>query len=101
MDANLNNLRQQFLDDARSVSTAEQLTALRDKYLGRKAGLIATLKKSVGSVPPDQRAAFGQQVNELSAAVDAELATLSQRLAADAESIALERERVDTTLPGT
>ena len=101
MDENLTNLRQQFLDDASSVSSAEQLTALRDKYLGRKTGLIAALRKRVGSIPSDQRAAFGQQVNELSTEVDAELAALTQRLAAATEATALERERIDATLPGT
>jgi phenylalanyl-tRNA synthetase alpha chain len=101
MDENLSNLRRQFLDEARSTSSADQLTALRDKYLGRKSGLIAALKKRVGSVPADQRASFGQQVNQLSAEVDSELARLSERFAAEAAARALEREKIDVTLPGT
>jgi phenylalanyl-tRNA synthetase alpha chain len=101
MDDNLSDLRQQFFAEARTVASTEQLTALRDKYLGRKSGLIAALKKQVGSVPGDQRAAFGQRVNDLSAEVDSEITRLAGQFAAEAEVRSLERERIDITLPGS
>jgi len=101
MDDKLSQLRQQFSEDLREVSSADQLTALRDKYLGRKSGLIASEKKRVGALAPQQRAAFGQQVNELSAEVEARIAELGDRFRAEAESRALEREGIDITLPGT
>lgn len=101
MDESLSNLRTQFFEDVKSVADAEGLTALRDKYLGRKSGLIAAEKKRIGSLAPEARAEFGQQVNELSAEVEAEIARINERLAAGAETAALERERIDVTLPGT
>ncbi|MFL6214363.1 MAG: phenylalanine--tRNA ligase subunit alpha [Blastocatellia bacterium] len=101
MDERLSQLREQFLADAQAVTTADELNALRDKYLGRKAGLIATEKKRVGSLAPDARAAFGQQVNQLSNEVEAEISRLNERFAAEAEAHALEREQIDVTLPGT
>jgi phenylalanyl-tRNA synthetase alpha chain len=101
MDDKLTTLRAQFLQELDRVKSADELAALRDKYLGRKSGLIASEKKRVGSLSPDQRAPFGQQVNQLSAEVEAELSRLGARFAAEAEAAALERERIDITLPGT
>jgi phenylalanyl-tRNA synthetase alpha chain len=101
MDDKLNTLRDQFTEDARHVSTVEALNALRDKYLGRKSGLIAAEKKRIGSLSSEERAGFGQQVNEISAEVEAEIARLSDQFAAEAETLALERDKIDVSLPGT
>lgn len=101
MDEKLNQLREQFQDDLKAVNTADQLAALRDKYLGRKSGRIAAEKKRVGSLAADARAAFGQAVNQLSTEAEAELAKLNERFAAEAEVRALEREQIDITLPGS
>jgi len=101
MDDKLKALRKQFADDARNVSTVEELSALKDKYLGRKSGLIAAEKKRIGSLSADERAGFGQQVNEVSAEVEAEITRLTEQFAVQAETIALEREKIDVSLPGT
>src|ERR1700759_2369732 len=100
MDEKLSQLREQFLDDVKAVTGADALNALRDKYLGRKAGLIAAEKKRVGGLAPEDRAAFGQQVNQLSNEVEAEITKLNDQFAAEAEARALEREKIDVTLPG-
>jgi phenylalanyl-tRNA synthetase alpha chain len=101
MDEKLNQIREQFLADVSAVNTPEALTALRDKYLGRKSGLIATEKKRVGSLAPEARAEFGNQVNQINAEVEAKIAELNEQFAAKAEAAALEREKIDITLPGT
>jgi len=101
MDERLDKLREQFFEEAGSVSTAQSLSALKDKYLGRKSGLVAAEKKRLGSLPPAERAEFGRQVNELGALVEARLEQLAARFAAEAEAAALERDAIDITLPGT
>ena len=101
MDDKLRLLRSQFTEDARDVSTVEALNALRDKYLGRKSGLIASEKKRIGSLSSEERAGFGQQVNEISAHVETEIARMTDQFAAEAETIALERDKIDVSLPGT
>jgi phenylalanyl-tRNA synthetase alpha chain len=101
MDEKFRQLKQQFLEDAQKVASVEELGALRDKYLGRKSGLIVSEKKRVGSLAPDERAQFGRLINELSTEVEAEIARINERFAAEAEARALERERIDVTLPGT
>jgi phenylalanyl-tRNA synthetase alpha chain len=101
MEDSLKELRRRFFEDVSSVTDASQVGTLRDRYLGRKSGLIAAEKKRVGSLPQEARAEFGCLVNELSAEVETELARLSDKFAAEAEAIGLERERLDVTLPGT
>jgi phenylalanyl-tRNA synthetase alpha chain len=101
MDEKLAELRERFERDLAAVSSAGDLSALRDKYLGRRSGLIAAEKKRVGSLSAEERAGFGRDVNELNALVEAEMARLGERFALEAEIGALERERIDTTLPGT
>lgn len=101
MDDKLKALREQFDEDARDVLTVEELSALKDKYLGRKSGLIAAEKKRIGSLSSEERSEFGRRVNEISAEVEAEIARLSEQFAAQAETLALEREKIDVTLPGT
>jgi phenylalanyl-tRNA synthetase alpha chain len=100
MDEKLTRLREKFLDDLRAVSNADDLSGLRDKYLGRKSGLIGAEKKRIGSLSSEERAEFGRQVNEISAEVEARLARLNEQFAAEAETSALGREKVDITLPG-
>jgi phenylalanyl-tRNA synthetase alpha chain len=79
-----------------AASDLDTLDAVRIEWLGRKAGRITALMKSIPSVPPEERAAFGQAVNALKAAV-------TERL--EARKAALESTRrggpaVDVTLPG-
>ncbi|HEX5732015.1 MAG TPA: phenylalanine--tRNA ligase subunit alpha [Blastocatellia bacterium] len=101
MDEKFSQLKRQFEEDAERVSTGDELIALRDKYLGRKSGLIASEKKRVGSLEASERAEFGRRINELSAEVEREIARINERFAAEAEGARLERERIDVTLPGT
>jgi len=46
------------------INSAKGLEELRVKYLGRK-GIIAELTSSIPSLPKEERASFGQQVNAL------------------------------------
>ena len=101
MDEKLSQIREQFLADLGAVTTPEALASLKDKYLGRKAGLLAVEKKRVGSIPAEERAAFGNAVNQLSGELEIRLAELAESFAAQAEAAALARESIDVTLPGT
>ena len=101
MDEKLTKLRAQFVEDLRAVSNADSLSGLRDKYLGRRSGLIALEKKRIGALSSEERAEFGRQVNEISGEVETEIGLLSAKFAAQAEAAALDRDRIDITLPGT
>ena len=101
MQEELKKLRDQFYQDLKSVDAGEGVASLRDKYLGRKSGLVAAEKKRVGTLTAADRAEFGKAVNQLAAEVESELGKLAEAFAASQEAASLERESLDITLPGT
>jgi phenylalanyl-tRNA synthetase alpha chain len=92
----VNALRQEALAQVASAADAEALEAARIAWLGRKAGRITALAKAIPTVPPQERAAFGQAVNALKQAVTAALAERKAALEAGLAAA----PAVDVTLPG-
>jgi phenylalanyl-tRNA synthetase alpha chain len=94
--AGVARLREEFrqaLDEARDERA---LTSLRDRFLGRKAGAVATLMKEIAAAPPHDRPALGRLANDLKREIEEGLA---------ARRAALETRRpagpaIDVTLPG-
>jgi phenylalanyl-tRNA synthetase alpha chain len=89
-------LRAQFAAEAARATTDADLRALRDRYLGRRAGLVTALLRAVAEAPPAERPRLGRLANALKADIERELA---------ARRAALEARRapagtVDVTLPG-
>lgn len=74
------------------------LEALRVRLLG-KEGEITSLLKTLGSLPADERKAFGARVNVLKDKVAAEIAARKAALEEIEITARLEKERVDITLP--
>src|SRR2546428_10233190 len=86
-----------------SLSEAEkQLQELKDvrtKFLGKKSG-VASLKKLIGRLPSEERAAFGQKIqqkeDEVVQAFDKEEALRKSFI----ETARIENESLDVTIPG-
>jgi phenylalanyl-tRNA synthetase alpha chain len=93
-------LRETFDRDLRAAGDASALQALRDRYLGRKAGAITALMKSLGSLSADERRRAGQDLNALKDEVEARLEAAKGRLDGNLKQERLGRERLDITLPG-
>jgi phenylalanyl-tRNA synthetase alpha chain len=74
--------------------------ALRDRWLGRKNGLLSAELKRLGLVSPEERRQLGQRLNELKQQVESALVAKEADLAARREADALSSERIDVTLPG-
>ena len=94
--AEIKALQHEVLGRIAAAPDARALEAVRIEWLGRKAGRITALLKSIPTVPPADRAAFGQAVNALKAAV-------TDRLAARQAELETGRPRgapVDVTMPG-
>lgn len=79
-------------------STAE-LERIRVGYLGRSAELTE-IKKSIGSLPPEQRKEVGGSANRASKKIEAALGERAGVLAATETDERLRSEAVDVTLPG-
>ncbi len=58
----INALKAQIETDAGQIDSAVALENMRLKYLGRK-GVLAELTAAIPSMPPEQRAVFGKEVN--------------------------------------
>ncbi|HYO63509.1 MAG TPA: phenylalanine--tRNA ligase subunit alpha [Pyrinomonadaceae bacterium] len=80
-------------------AAARELSDARTRHTGRKSAL-ANLKKMIGRVPADERAAFGQSVQQLEAEIARRLDEAEAVLKAALDAARVERERLDVTLPG-
>jgi phenylalanyl-tRNA synthetase alpha chain len=92
-------LKESFTHELKSVTTVAELQQLRVKYLGKK-GLVTAKLKTLSSISPDLRPAFGKAVNEVKVSIEEALK--------ETEVILKEREQkkrilsgsIDITLPG-
>jgi len=96
----LRSIEQQFDRDRESVADLRSLEELKNRFLSRKSGLLTLQLQSVRNVPSAERAEFGRVANEIKGRVESALEALQQKLAEADAGAALERERLDVTLPG-
>lgn len=71
---------------------------VRVAYLGKKGHFTLQLKQ-LGTLPPEERKAFGQIVNQAKSAFESELNELKTQLSAQELSQQLAKEALDVTLP--
>ena len=86
---------QAAIDDAKDLASLEQL---RVHYLGKK-GIVTEQMKQLGSMEPEARKAFGQQVNEVKQRIAAAIDDKKHALETAALQATLAAETVDITLP--
>ncbi len=84
------------LEEASDLLTLEKF---RVQYLGKK-GAITSLLRSMGTLSPAERPAFGKAVNELSKKVEEKLEAKETELKQRARSLQLKLETIDVTSPG-
>ena len=93
--AEIDRLRAEFTDELARVSSGREIQTLRDKYLGRKQGVVVALMKQLASAPAADRPALGSLVNALKQDITDRLATRKAALDADRPPAGA----VDVTLP--
>jgi phenylalanyl-tRNA synthetase alpha chain len=99
VDARLAALKEGALADLRAADSTDELEGWRVRYLGKRGALTEVLR-GLGALPPAERPVAGQAANTLKLALEAELAARAEALKGSELTRALERERVDVTLPG-
>src|SRR5258705_13973245 len=97
--SDIENLTNSALADINSASGLDSLEALRVSLLG-KSGSITGQLKQLGTLPPDQRKAFGEQVNRAKDAIGDAIAVRKNALEEAAFNLRLATEYIDVTLPG-
>ena len=93
-------LRADFDRELKAARDSSALQALRDRYLGRKAGAVTAMMKALGALAADARRQAGQDLNRLKDEVEQALETAKDSLESNLKEGRLARERVDITLPG-
>jgi len=89
----------QPLASIESAATLDALDALRVGLLG-KSGAITEQLKQLGKLPPDERKARGERINQAKERVAAAIAARRAQLEHAALDARLASERVDVTMPG-
>jgi phenylalanyl-tRNA synthetase alpha chain len=100
LKARLQALRDEFARRAAEVREANDLQALRDQFVGRKAGAVSGLLKTLGQMGEAARKDAGRELNELKAEIEGRLEALKATIEDVTRDERLRRERIDTTLPG-
>jgi phenylalanyl-tRNA synthetase alpha chain len=93
-------LRQEFGANLEAARSESSLQGLRDRFLGRKAGLLTQLLKSVSGLAVEARPAAGQELNALKAEMESSLADATGALQTREGAARLVADRLDVTLPG-
>lgn len=98
-DDTLDTLLTQAETDIAAVDSIVRVGRLRVELLGRK-GRLTELLKSVGKLPPEERRAMGQRVNELKQQIGQALDARQTSLEQAEMKRRLDAERIDISLPG-
>lgn len=93
LEAQLQKLEEQAVEDSSA------LQSLRDRFLGRKAGEVTTLFKSLGKLVETERKDAGASLNSLKEFCETKLAQAEARLDRAMRASRLSSETIDITLP--
>jgi phenylalanyl-tRNA synthetase alpha chain len=93
------SLKDSFLNELQSVTTVTELQQLKIKYLGKK-GIVTTKLKTLSSISPDRRPAFGKAVNEVKFSIEEAVKTTEGLLKQKEQKKRILSESIDITLPG-
>jgi len=96
MKQQLQDLEKRALGELKNLADLQDLERFRVTYLGKK-GLLTSLMRKMGEVPPEERGAVGKLANRIKSELTQQFEQTRESLAAEkAEGAAL----LDVTLPG-
>ncbi len=73
LSSSVSALRADFDTALAGAASAADIQTLRDRFLGRKNGLVTALYAEIGKAPAEQKREIGRLANELRQAVEAGL----------------------------
>ncbi len=100
MSDRITQLREDFDRELAAVASDTEAGSLRDRWVGRKSGLLTAEMKTLGKLSPEERKTAGAKLNELKNSVEVAIDGLLGSFAAKREAEQLAKERIDVTLPG-
>jgi phenylalanyl-tRNA synthetase alpha chain len=81
------------------ASTEKEISDIRVRYLGRK-GSITQLLKGLGTLSESERREVGREANQLKESTETSIEEALSRIRERERKEALEKEKIDVTLPG-
>src|ERR1051325_2333073 len=93
-DLTANSVTLSALDLSAAEAEQRALAELRTRHLGKKSAVAAS-KKMIGSVTGDERAGFGQLVQQIEAGITTKIEQAEQALKSYLESARTAREAID------
>jgi len=93
------SLKNTFLAEADTVASLSELQQLRVKYLGKK-GLVTSKLRTLSTISPDLKPAYGKAVNEVKSFVEEEITRRESLLKKEEHKKRVLSEAIDITLPG-
>ena len=99
MQDQLKRMEEEALRELGAIRDLSQLEEWRVKYLGRR-GELTRIMRGLGSLPPEERPAFGQAANRVKELLEGSYEAHRTALAEEAKAQAFRAEQVDVTLPG-
>jgi phenylalanyl-tRNA synthetase alpha chain len=96
----LDELRGRAIAELASIETSAELDEWDTRYLGRNRGELKSIAAVMPRLAKDERPAVGQKMNTVKADLEHQLAARREALKQRELLQALERERIDVTLPG-
>ena len=99
MDKHLEEILQEAVEAIAAAPDSRALYEAKMRFLGRM-GRVAALYKKLKELPPEERPAFGQQINDLRRIIEERAAELDEKLRENEMGARLATERVDVTMPG-
>jgi phenylalanyl-tRNA synthetase alpha chain len=93
-------LRSDFEAAVREARDGPAVQSVRDRFLGRKAGAVTSLLKTLGTRAEDARREAGQELNRLKQDLELRLEAAQSSLESSVRDERLRRDRLDITLPG-
>ncbi|ADU97167.1 phenylalanine--tRNA ligase subunit alpha [Thermovibrio ammonificans] len=95
----IEELKLEFTNKIKSVSTLEDLEKLRVEFIGRK-GKVTELLKQIPKLPPEERKEFGRACNALKAEIERAVKEKGAQIKEALKRERLKKEEIDVTLPG-
>jgi len=95
----LDRLQNEVVISISQASTEREISEIRVKYLGKK-GSVTQVLKSLGTLPESERREIGQRANRLKESTETRIEEALLRIRERERKEALEREKIDVTLPG-
>jgi len=91
-------IQQRALNELKIIVSAADLDLWRVRYLGRK-GVLTTILRSLGSLPPEERKSLGALANKVKVILENNLEQKEHDIG-KAQYISADKDAIDITLPG-